>query len=113
MHRFYNGFFAEFGDLYTLLNVYNISKKLELVHAHYEASTLRPPLIAPTKSSYSSLRSKAMHSATRILPSYNYCGNPAHKASECNIPSKDLFCDYCGKEGHHEVIYFVKFPKQK
>jgi hypothetical protein len=33
--------FAEFGDSYTLLNVYNISKKLELVHAHYEASTMR------------------------------------------------------------------------
>jgi hypothetical protein len=30
--------FAEFGDLYTLLDVYNISEKLELAHAHYEAS---------------------------------------------------------------------------
>jgi hypothetical protein len=29
--------FAEFGDSYTLLDVYNISKKLELVHAHYKA----------------------------------------------------------------------------
>jgi hypothetical protein len=35
--------FAEFGDLYTLLDVYNISEKLELAHAHYEASTMRPP----------------------------------------------------------------------
>jgi hypothetical protein len=35
--------FAEFGDSYTLLDVYNISEKLELVHAHYEASTMRPP----------------------------------------------------------------------
>jgi hypothetical protein len=35
--------FAEFGKSYTLLNVYNISKKLELAHAHYEASTMRPP----------------------------------------------------------------------
>jgi hypothetical protein len=35
--------FAEFGNSYTLLDVYNISEKLELVHAHYEASTMRPP----------------------------------------------------------------------
>ncbi len=35
--------FAEFGDSYTLLDVYNISKKLELAHAHYEANTMRPP----------------------------------------------------------------------
>jgi len=35
--------FTEFGDSYTLLDVYNISKKLELAHAHYEASTMRPP----------------------------------------------------------------------
>jgi hypothetical protein len=32
--------FAEFGDLYTLLNVYNISEKLELAHTHYEASIM-------------------------------------------------------------------------
>ncbi len=30
--------FAEFGDSYTLLDVYNISEKLKLGHAHYEAS---------------------------------------------------------------------------
>ncbi len=35
--------FAEFGDSYTFLDVYNISKKLELAHAHYEANTMRPP----------------------------------------------------------------------
>jgi hypothetical protein len=35
--------FVEFGDSYTLLNVYNIFKKLELAHAHYEANTMRPP----------------------------------------------------------------------
>jgi hypothetical protein len=29
--------FIEFGDSYTLLDVYNISEKLELAHAHYEA----------------------------------------------------------------------------
>jgi hypothetical protein len=54
-----------------------------------------------------------MHSTPPILPSYNYYGNPAHKASEFNIPSKDLFCDYCGKEGHQEVVWFVKFPEWK
>ncbi len=86
--------------------MYNISKKLELAHAQYETSIMRPPscsrpqppLVAPTRSSHSSSRVKIVHSATPILPSCNYCGNPAHKASECNIPSKDLFCDYCGKE---------------
>jgi hypothetical protein len=43
-----------------LLDVYKISKKLELVHAHYEANIMRPPsrsrpqpsLAAPTKSSH-------------------------------------------------------------
>jgi hypothetical protein len=35
--------FVEFRNSYTLLDVYNISEKLELVHAHYEASTMRPP----------------------------------------------------------------------
>jgi hypothetical protein len=35
--------FVEFVDSYTLLDVYNISKKLKLAHAHYEASTMRPP----------------------------------------------------------------------
>ncbi len=54
-----------------------------------------------------------MHLAAPILPSCNYCGNPAHKASECNIPSEDLFCDYCGKEGHQEVVCFAKFPERK
>jgi hypothetical protein len=32
--------FAKFGDSYTLLDVYNISEKLELAHAHYEASII-------------------------------------------------------------------------
>jgi len=97
--------FEEFGDSYTLLDVYNISEKLELTHAHYDASTMRPPShsrpqptpAAPTKSSHSSSRTKTVHSATPILPFCNYCGNPTHKANECNIPSEDLFCDYCGK----------------
>jgi len=113
--------FVEFGDSYTLLDVYNISVKLELAHAHYEASTMRlpsrsrpqPTLASPTRSSHSSSRTKAVHSTTPILPSCNYCGNPAHKASECNIPSEDIFCDYCGKEGHQESVYFAKFPERK
>ncbi len=100
--------FIEFEDSYTLLDVYNISKKLELVHAHYEANTMRLPSrsrpklppTTPNISSHFSSRAKAVHLATPILPSCNYCGNPAHKASECNILSKDIFCDYCEKEGH-------------
>jgi len=113
--------FAKFGVLYILLDVYNISEKLELAHAHYEANTMKPPsrsrlqptLAAPTKLSHSSSRAKAVHSATPILPSCNYYGNPAHKASECNIPFEDFFCDYCGKEGHQKAIYFTKFLEWK
>jgi hypothetical protein len=113
--------FVEFGDSYILLNVYNISEKLELAHAHYEASTMRLPTcsrpqpltVALTKSSHSSSRAKTVHSAAPMLPSCNYCGNPIHKVSECNIPFKDLFSDYCGKEGHHEDVCFAKFLKQK
>jgi hypothetical protein len=113
--------FAKFGDSYTLLDVYNIFEKLELAHAHYEASTMRPPSRSrpqptptpPTRSSHSFSRTKAVHTATPILPSCNYCGNPAHKASECNIPSEDFFCDYCGKEGHQESVCFAKFPERK
>jgi len=113
--------FEEFGNSYTLLNVYNISKKLELVHAHYETVIMRPPSrsrsqptpTAPTRSSHSSSRTKAVHSATPILPFCNYCGSPTHKASECNIPSEDLFYDYCGKEGHQESVCFAMFLKRK
>ncbi len=113
--------FTEFGNSYTLLDVYNIFEKLELAHAHYEAITTRPPSrsrpqptpVAPTRSSHSSSRTKAVHSATPILPSCNYYGNLAHKANECNIPSEDLFCDYCGKEGHQESVCFAKFPERK
>jgi hypothetical protein len=67
----------------------------------------------PTKSSHFSSRAKAMHLATHIPLSCNYYGNPTHKANECNIPFKDFFCDYYGKEGHQEVVYFAKFLKQK
>jgi hypothetical protein len=35
--------FVQFGDSYTLLDVYNILEMLKLAHAHYEASTMRPP----------------------------------------------------------------------
>ncbi len=54
-----------------------------------------------------------MHSATPILPSYKYCGKPTHTANECNIPFEDLFCDYCGKEGHQKAICFAKLLKWK
>jgi hypothetical protein len=72
--------FAKFGNLYTLLDVYNISKKLELAHAHYEASTMmlpscsrpQPPPVTQPRSSHSSSRAKTVHSATPILPSCNY-----------------------------------------
>ncbi len=85
--------------------MYNISKKLELAHAHYDASTMRPPShsrpqpppTTPTKSSHFSLKAKAMHSAAPILPSYNYCGNPAHGANECNIRLKTFFVIIVGK----------------
>jgi hypothetical protein len=120
MRKFCNGFFAKFGDSFTLPNVYNISEKLELAHAHYKASTMRlpsrskqPPPVVPTRSSDYFLRAKAVHSTAPILHSYNYCGNPTHKLSECNIPSEDFFCDYCGKKGHQEVVCFAKFPKQR
>jgi hypothetical protein len=113
--------FAKFGDSYTLLEVWNISEKLELALAHYEASTMKPlsrsrpqpPLATPTRSSHCSSKVKAVHSPTPILPSCNYYGNLTHKANECNIPSKDLFCDYYGKDGHHEAIFFAKFLEQK
>jgi hypothetical protein len=98
-----------------------MSKKLELAHAHYEANTMRLPScsrpqlppVAPTKSSHSSSRAKAEHLVAPILPSCNYYGNPAHKASECNIPFEDFFCDYRGKEGHQQAICFAKFSGWK
>ncbi len=113
--------FIEFGNSYTLLDVYNISEKLEVVHAHYEASTMRPPsrsrphppLAAPTKSSYFSSRAKVVHLTTPILFSCNDCGNLIHKANECNIPSKDFFYDYYVKDGHHEVVCFCQIPETK
>ncbi len=71
--------------------MYNISKKLELAHAHYEvnimrlASHSRPqlPLVAPIRSSHSFSKVKSVHSVAPVLPSCNYCGNLAHKANEC------------------------------
>ncbi len=73
----------------------------------------QPPLATPTRSSHSSLRAKTVHSTAPILPCCNYCGNPTHKASECNNLSEDLLCDYCGKEGHQEAVCFAKFPEWK
>jgi len=35
--------FAKFGESYTFLDMYNIFEKLKLAHAHYEASTMKPP----------------------------------------------------------------------
>ena len=86
--------FSEFGDSYTLLDVYTISEKLELAHAYYDARNMRPytrsrpqqPPAATTRSPHTSSRSKPAHFAAPILPSCNYCGNPDHKANECNIP---------------------------
>jgi hypothetical protein len=57
-------------------------------------------LVVPSRLTHSSSRAKVMHLATPILLSYNYYRNLTHKASECNIHFEDLFCDYCGKEGH-------------
>jgi hypothetical protein len=63
--------------------------------------------------SHSSLRAKAVHSAAPILPSCNYYGNLAHKASEYNILFEDLFCNYYGEKGHQEALYVAKFAKRK
>ncbi len=73
----------------------------------------QPPLVVPTRSSHFSSRVKPIHSAAPILPSCNYCGNPTHKANECNIPSEDIFCDYCGKEGYLKIVCFAKFLERK
>jgi hypothetical protein len=73
----------------------------------------QPALAAPTKSSHSFSKAKVVHSAAPIRPSCNYYGNLAHKATKCNIPSEDFFCDYYGKKRHQEVVYFAKFLKRK
>jgi hypothetical protein len=72
-----------------------------------------PPSATLTKSSHSSSTAKAVHLTTPILPPFNHCGNPAHKANKCNILFEDLFCDYYGKEGHQKVVCFAKFPEWK
>jgi hypothetical protein len=109
MHRFCNGFlqwvFTKFGYSYTLLDVYNIFEELELPHAHYDASIMKPPSrskfqpppTAPTKSSHFSLRVKVVHSTTPVLPSCNYYGNPTHKANGCNILFEISFVIIMGK----------------
>jgi hypothetical protein len=110
-------FFSEFGDSYTLLDVYNISEKLELAHAHYEANTMRPPSrsrpqpprVAPTRSSHFSSRAKVVHSASPILLFDNYCGNPAHKVSECNIPPRISFVIIVGKRDIKKLFVLPSF----
>ncbi len=79
--------------------------------------TMRPPTrsrpqpspATPTRSSHSSSRAKIVHLVISILPSCNYCVNPAHKSNECNIFFEVLFCDYYGKERHRKAICFAKF----
>jgi hypothetical protein len=113
--------FIEFRDSYTLLNVYNIFEKLELVHAHYEASIMRPPsrsrpqppTIVPTRSSYFFSKAKVVHSTTPILPSCNYCGNPAHNANECNIPAKDFFVIIVGKRDIRKLFILLSFQNER
>jgi hypothetical protein len=101
------------------VDVYNISKKLELAHAHYEANTMRPPShsrlepppVRLIRSSYSSSRAKTKHSTAPILPFYNYCGNLAHKANECNILSEDFLMIIVRKRDIRKLFVFAKFPK--
>ncbi len=76
-------------------------------------SQLNPSKSLGVHQSHSSSRAKTLHSVSPILPSCNYYGNLAHKASECNNPFEDLFCDYCGKKGHREAICFAKFSGWK
>jgi hypothetical protein len=73
----------------------------------------QPPPATPTRSSHSSSRAKVVHLATPILPSCNYCGNPAHKASECNILFEDFFCVIVGKRDIEKIVCFAKFSKRK
>ncbi len=76
MRRFYYRFSIEFGDSYILLDVYNIFEKPALVHAHYEANTMRPPSCSrpqppptsPTKSSHSLFQ--GLKRCIRLHPSY-------------------------------------------
>jgi hypothetical protein len=66
MRRFCNGFFAKFGDLYTLLDVYNISKKVELAHAHHEVSTIATLALGS--------RSRQGHARVRAKREARKCG---------------------------------------
>jgi hypothetical protein len=67
--------FIKFGNLHTLLDVYKIFEKLDLAHAHYATSTMRPPSCprprpppaTPTKSSHSS---SGLKQCTWLHPSY-------------------------------------------
>ncbi len=104
--------FAEFGDSYILLDVYNIYEKLELVHAHYDVSTMRPPSCSrlqppptsPTRSSHSSSKAKAVHSIAPILPSCNYCGNLPTKLVSVTFLSRISFMIIVGKRDIRKFI---------
>jgi hypothetical protein len=113
--------FVEFGDSYTLLNVHNIFEKLELAHAHYEASTMKPssrsrpepPLTMPTKSSHSSSRTKAVHLATPILPFCNYYGNPFTKLMSATFLSRISLVIIVGKRDIRKLYVLPSFSKRK
>jgi hypothetical protein len=107
--------FTKFGNLYTLLDVYNIFEKLELAHAHYEASTMRPPsrsrpqppLTAPTKSSQYSSKAKAKHSAAPILPSYNYVAILPTKLMSATFLSRISFMIIVGKRDIRKLFVLL------
>jgi len=67
--------FVKFGNSYTLLDVYNIFKKLELVHAHYDANTMKPPSrsrlnLHQLRQPYHHILLQGLKWCTRIHPSY-------------------------------------------
>jgi hypothetical protein len=72
-------------------------------------SKLQLPSVTPTISSHFSSRAKVVDWATPILPSCNYCGNPAHKANECNIPFKDFFFIIIGKKDIRKLFVLPSF----
>ncbi|CAM6062338.1 unnamed protein product [Sphagnum tenellum] len=72
--------FAEFGDSYTLMDVYNISEKLELVHAHYEATSFVVP----------QPKAKAPQPSTQALPTKGNSNKNAKK-KEQNADKREVF----------------------
>jgi hypothetical protein len=116
MHKFYNRFLQNL-ESHTLCWMCTTFLKSWnwLMHIMRPPSRSRPqfPTIGPTRSSHSFSRAKPMHSATPILPFYNYYANHAHKANECNIHFEDFFWNYCGNEGHQKAVCFAKFLEWK